>query len=149
VELPVPANETAGAPVPGRWQPGQSGNPLGRPKGTKNHLVELQRQLEVAVREHVSAERVCKIIDKVCQMAEDGNVKAAKLILDKVISNAGNGGDEVPENGKRVVFVIQNATFAAQQKPVPVETDSAQVIEGEFTETHTNPSNTLQDLAGN
>ena len=146
MELPVPANPAA--PVAGRWQPGQSGNPLGRPKGTKNHLVELQRKLEVAVREHVSAERVCRIIDKVCQMAEDGNVKAAKLILDKVISNAGNGGDEVPENGKRVVFVIQNATFAAQQKPVPVETDSAQVIEGEFTETHTSPTSTLQDHDG-
>lgn len=96
----------------GRFAAGVSGNPLGRPKGRKNHLVNLQQDLEIAVREHISADKIKKILDKICSQAEGGNVAAAKLILDKVIANA-RESDDTSDNGRTVVFRIENATFAA------------------------------------
>jgi hypothetical protein len=37
----MPADEKTGANKPHRWQPGESGNPDGRPKGSRNRLSEL------------------------------------------------------------------------------------------------------------
>lgn len=98
----------------GRWVKGQSGNPKGRPKNT---LVALQRDLEGAIRDHLTAEKVKRIIDKLCKKAEDGDVKAAKLILDKLVPNAVDA-PETTDTGRVVVFRIENATFAAQQKQI-------------------------------
>jgi hypothetical protein len=44
--------------------------------------------------------------------AINGDVSAAKLILDKVMSNA-NDGDEAPNANGGVVIRIENATVAA------------------------------------
>lgn len=112
----------------GKFLPGASGNPGGRP--SRNKLINLQRQLEITVREHINPERVKRIINKVCEMAEGGNIHAAKLILDKLVSNASTG-EETPENGRTVVFRIENATFAAQQKKAaPIEHNA---VDAEFT----------------
>lgn len=96
----------------GQFPKGVSGNPAGRPKGRKNDLIALKQDLEIAVRESLSIERIKRIVNRVAMMAEDGNLQAAKLILDKVISNASDSED-VPDNGRTVVFRIENATFAA------------------------------------
>lgn len=98
----------------GLWAPGTSGNPAGRPKGKKNELTELQQNLEVAVRKSLTSERVVKIITKIADMAENGDVKAAKLILDKLIPNAVAASDE---DADRPTFVIriENATVTAQR----------------------------------
>lgn len=107
----------------GRFPKGVSGNPAGRPKGSRNHLVQLQQDLEIAVREHVSVERIKRIVNKVCDLAENGSISAAKLILDKVIANATPPADDAQDNGRTVVFRIENATFAAQQpaEPPPID----------------------------
>lgn len=116
--LPTPSGD-------GRFVKGQSGNPQGRPPNTKNKLATLRKELELAVIEHVGIEKVKRIINKVVERAEAGDMRAAKLILDKVVSNAGPG-DETAENGRTVVFRIENATFAAQhqieqQKPNSID----------------------------
>ena len=96
----------------GRFPKGVSGNPLGRPK--KATLRTLQQDLEIAFREHLSVDRVKRIVNRMADMAEQGDVKAAKLIFDKLIPNATNGESDEGDNVKKVVFEIQNATFAAQ-----------------------------------
>lgn len=60
---------------PGRWKPGQSGNPSGRPPGTG----EVAR-LRQAISEHVPA-----IIDKLVQQALEGDPQAARLLLERVL----------------------------------------------------------------
>lgn len=111
--LPAPTGD-------GRFVKGQSGNPLGRPPNTKNRLATLRKELELAVIEHVGIEKIKRIINKVVEKAEAGDMRAAKLILDKVISNAGPG-DETADNGRTIIFKIENATFAAkaEQETLP------------------------------
>jgi hypothetical protein len=55
---------------------------------------------------------VKRILNKLVEQAENGDVKAAKLIMDKLIPNAApDVGDQ--DAGRTVVFRIENATFAA------------------------------------
>lgn len=55
-------------------------------------------------------------------MAEDGDVKAARLILDKFISSAGADEDDVDAvKGSGITIRIENATFAKTQAPVDAQ----------------------------
>lgn len=106
VELDKPAVPRDEA---GRFPKGVSGNPLGRPKG--RHLADLKMDLEIAVRDNVTPARIVKILNKIADMAENGNVAAAKLILDKTISNA-SAGEDAASNGERfVIFRVENVTI--------------------------------------
>jgi hypothetical protein len=108
------SEETAPATVRegGRFVKGQSGNPNGRPPG-KQTAAAYRKRLELALLEHVGEARLKRIILKVAEQAEAGDKKSQKLILDKFVSNAGPG-DDTEDTGRKVVFVIENATFAAQ-----------------------------------
>lgn len=70
------------------FQPGQSGNPAGRPKGIPSRSARLLRALTDA---DVSA-----ILKSVLKQAKDGNVAAARLLLDKIMPNARERAVELP-----------------------------------------------------
>ena len=59
----------------GRWQPGQSGNPGGRKPGTGS-LQQLRAQVELLIPE---------IIQVLATKARDGDVGAARLLLERVM----------------------------------------------------------------
>lgn len=61
---------------PGRWKPGESGNPAGRRPGTG----EVAR-LRAGIAEHVP-----EIVAKLVAAAKDGDVQAARLLLERVIA---------------------------------------------------------------
>lgn len=61
---------------PTRWQPGQSGNPNGRPKGSPRK--------DAIVRAEVPPERVRSILDTLVKAALAGDVSAAVAVLDRV-----------------------------------------------------------------
>ena len=117
----------------GRFVKGQSGNPAGRPPNTKNKLANLRKELEIAVLEHVGIERLKRIINKVAERAEAGDVRAAKLLLDKVVSNAGPT-EENQDTGRTVVFLVENATVAALAE---VARQKSNVIDAEVTDVTT------------
>lgn len=104
----------------GRFVKGSTGNPMGRPKGRKNHLVQLKQDLEIAVRENVTAKDVSKILKKMVEMAKEGDKGAAKLILDRMISPA-RVDEDGNENLGGIKVVVENATFAMQPKDVEGE----------------------------
>ena len=60
---------------PKGWQPGQSGNPKGKPPGSG----ELQR-----LRATIAAE-VPEILAKLVQAAKAGDIQAARLVLERVL----------------------------------------------------------------
>jgi len=59
----------------GRWQPGQSGNPLGRKPGTCS-VQQLRVQIEFLIPE---------IIQKLATKAREGDIGAARLLLERVV----------------------------------------------------------------
>ena len=118
----------------GTFPKGQSGNPAGRPKGSKNEIVALKHDLEIAVRKHLTADKVAKIVDKMVSLAENGNVGAAKLILDKVVSNARDSDDANDKDRGGIRIVIENATFAHKREQSQPESPAPAAIDAEFTE---------------
>lgn len=60
---------------PNQWQPGQTGNPKGRPPGQS----EITR-LRTAIAAHVPS-----ILDQLVTAAKAGDVQAARLILERVL----------------------------------------------------------------
>ena len=60
---------------PNQWQPGQTGNPKGRPPG-QSEITRLRASL---------AEHVPSIVDQLVTAAKAGDVQAARLILERVL----------------------------------------------------------------
>jgi len=67
-----------------QWQPGQSGNPLGRPKGSRN-----QRPPERLVAEAASA-----ITSVVITKALAGDIAACRLVLDRVLPTHSDAAEQ-------------------------------------------------------
>ena len=99
----------------GRFVAGVSGNPNGRPKGKKNRITELKQDMEIALREHLSAEDIKGVIQSMLAEALNGNVGAGKLILDKVLSGA-KVEEDAKEHGGGLKIVIEHANIDSFQK---------------------------------
>jgi hypothetical protein len=126
--LPAPTEERA---IDGRWQPGQSGNPAGRPPSKRQSINALQQRLEEAVRSRLRPERVEKIVEKLCDLAEQGNVKAAQTILAYTITKPAAETDDAGKQPTGITIRIENATFKATQQQ---QQSTPKVIEGEYSE---------------
>jgi hypothetical protein len=111
----------------GRFVAGKSGNPSGRPKGTKNQITQIRQNTELALREYMSspdnARKALKVMDVLFEKASDGDVSAIKLLLDKVLPQARAGADENDgEKQKPVAIQIINQTSDKASSPVKITT---------------------------
>ena len=99
---------------PGRWKPGESGNPAGKPSGSG----ELQK-LRAAIGEHVP-----EIINQLVTAARGGDIQAARLILERVLTpvkaieqaqaiNLPNG--TLTEQGRAVLAAVAAGELAPGQ----------------------------------
>ena len=117
----------------GTFAPGQSGNPVGRIKGSKNYLSELRRTTEIAMRDYLvddAHKKLCfRAIERLFAICIDGEEKnavgALKLLLDKLMVSP-RPEEEVHTGPAHITVVIENKTIRDQP---PLE-----VIEGEFEE---------------
>lgn len=75
------------------WAPGQSGNPKGRPLGSKNKISVLKLDLEHALRERM-VKRLPKIIDAILTAAEEGDKEMRKLVWNSWISKTATAEEE-------------------------------------------------------
>ncbi len=115
----------------GTFVKGKSGNPAGRPKGRKNQLTQLKQDLEIAVRDNISSSDVTDVLQTMVELAKEGNVGAAKIILDKAITNA-KDADDVATGNAGWQFVIKNVTVQHEKEdPSIIDVTPTKDIEDE------------------
>lgn len=73
---------------PAAWKPGESGNPRGKPKGAINKTTRLALEL--------FEDGIKDIAEVVIKQAQDGDLTAARLVLDKLVPNAKERTVELP-----------------------------------------------------
>lgn len=115
----------------GTFLKGISGNPSGRPPSKRNQITTLKQDLEIAIRKNVQPHQIQAIVAKMIDLAiNEGSVGAAKLILDKTVSNA-KDDEEVKHDGGGVRVIIENVTVG--RKLETIEADEAEYSEVEDT----------------
>lgn len=103
----------------GTFPAGVSGNPLGRPS-KKNQITELKQNLEIAIRKNVKPRDITEIVESMIDLAKKGSVGAAKLILDKTVSNAKEAEDMKGGDGQ-IRVVIENVTVGRPTETIDAE----------------------------
>ena len=66
----------SGTKQDGRFRPGQSGNPAGKPPGTKHHATRMA--------EHLMEGAAESVVQAVLAAAQDGDMVAARLVLERI-----------------------------------------------------------------
>jgi hypothetical protein len=100
--------------APGRWKPGQSGNPLGRPIGTST---------AAKLREAIEAD-LPAILDNVILSAKAGDIAAARLLLERAIPalkpvelpvQVEVKGDTLTDQGRAILAAVASGQVAPMQ----------------------------------
>lgn len=114
----------------GRYVKGQSGNPAGRPKGSKNIITVQKLMLEEAFR-YATEEDMGKVLALVVKQALTGDKAAQKLVWDACVSKQNFGEDKTAGTKQQINVTTMNVT---QEK----------VIEGEFNVEEDTTEETIQ-----
>lgn len=102
-----------------KFKPGVSGNPAGRPKGSKNQITLLKEAMEFMLREHQGDERLRKVMDMAFELAMSGSEPMIKLILELNMSK-GTTQDNSRATEK-VQISINGPSTVKQETSVPLE----------------------------
>ena len=111
----------------GRFLPGKSGNPAGRPKGSKNKITLLKQELETELREF-AAPQMREVLAKAFELAQAGDRSMIKLLLELHMSkNAHVDAQNATEKVEIKIGKVENQ-YGSKSDPITVE---AEVIEHE------------------
>lgn len=88
----------------GKFQKGVSGNPNGRPKGSKNKITLMKLALEGELRTQMKP-HMAQILSVAIAKAKDGDPAMIKLLLDKTLPTTKAGEDEAPAKEKVQIFI--------------------------------------------
>lgn len=103
-----------------QFKPGVSGNPAGKPKGTRSMGTILREMMSEEVSVLENGQQVRKpfadiIIRKLIKKANEGNIQAIREIFDRV---DGKVGQEIelssPDNSPRFVVIVKNKQTAKE-----------------------------------
>lgn len=112
----------------GTFPKGVSGNPTGRPPGTKNKITLLRQSLELQLREQASAD-MSEVMQKAIELALEGNTAMIKLLLELHIAKQVSEDKEAKEK----VEININADRPPEIKQTTL-IDHEDIQDGEITE---------------
>lgn len=90
--------------IKGRFQPGKSGNPAGRPKNSKNKVTLMKLALEGELRAQLGPD-MAAIVAKAVQMAKAGDAQMIKLLIDKTVPTTKASDEDAQEKEKIQIFI--------------------------------------------
>jgi hypothetical protein len=96
------------------WKPGQSGNPAGREKGSRNKITAQKVGIEAQLRDQLG-EYMPEVLQTIIEKAIKGHFPSAKLLLEMCMSKAQALEDETL--GKDRVQVTIRKLELTQSKP--------------------------------
>lgn len=103
------------------FKPGQSGNPSGRKKGTKNKATIIREAIESNMVEHIEGEAMA-VLQKTIDMAKDGDTTCIKILMDRLWPT--NRGDKKLEGIDKSKIVINVAPLEAvdyRREPIEIK----------------------------
>jgi hypothetical protein len=110
----------------GQFVPGQSGNPAGRAKGTKNKITLARLLLEETLRDQLT-QAGPKLMKEAIKQALKGNDRVMRVLLDKMLTTP-RGGDDNESGDRDVKVVVQNLIKAPEpRKALEVDGESVKV----------------------
>lgn len=98
-----------------KFKKGVSGNPAGRPKGSKNAITLLKQSLELQLRDQAAPD-MGAVMEKAIELAIDGHPGMIKMLLELHMSKGTN--DETSRSEKVAIQI--NSTGPAQVKVVDI-----------------------------
>ena len=103
----------------GTFPKGVSGNPQGRPKGSKNAITLLKQSLELQLREQASVD-ISAVLEKAVELALEGHPGMIKMLVELHMSKSTNDDAKASE---RVAIQINSHPGQAEIKEVRTPTD--------------------------
>ena len=88
-----------------QFQPGKSGNPSGRPKGSKNAITLLKQSMELELRGQARPD-MAAVMDKAIELAVGGNAGMIKMLIELHISK---GSQDEAKAVERVAIQINSS----------------------------------------
>ena len=97
---------------------GQSGNPKGKPRGTKHWITTERENLELVLRQYLGDKKqmnkAMQAVDRLFQLAIEAEdkvaVQAMKVLLDKVLPSPKSAEEVTEDKAPSVHIVIENTT---------------------------------------
>ncbi len=107
-------------PETGKFLEGKSGNPMGRPRGSRNKVTLMKLVAEQAVREG-NYEKMIEVAEKIIESALKGNSKCRKMVWDSIMSK---GAADDTTTAKEKVQININAGEAPVVERVQIDQES-------------------------
>jgi hypothetical protein len=105
---------------------GESGNPGGRPKGSKNQITLLRQSLELQLRE-AAAPDIVNVMKKAVELALDGDRTMIKLLLELHMAKQVNDNEHAAEK-----VSIQINTVPQEQPKTVAPVKHRDIIDAEI-----------------
>ena len=113
----------------GRFAKGVSGNPNGRPKGSKNKITLMKLALEGELRAQMKP-HMADILTMAIMKAKEGDPAMIKLLLDKTLPTTKAADDEAPAKERVQVYI--NALPERGEKAVEGRIFENETRDGEY-----------------